>query len=98
MGYSKTPKYRIEIDEQSPNIGLERTHQMAWEGRATSKRLEEYVMMYAKSLEHGGVNYHISKDLGYIPYPVRARIVEQKTRKIVAQWQAAAFQVFHINP
>jgi len=67
---------------------------LIWRGKATQKRLEEYVMQYGKSLELGGANEHISKSLGYIPYPNKAILIRQSTNEVVATWQAAMFQVW----
>ena len=85
MGRTVTPTHRLEMSG---------TTGMAWEGRATQKRLEEWIRSYAKSLEIGGVNQHVSEHFGYIPYPVWARIVRQSTNGIMAEWKAAAFQVW----
>ena len=81
-----TPKYRIMIDGQCL-------------GTTNSLRidLEAYVIAYGKSLELGGVNEHISKALGYVPYPSKAWIEDNvPASKIPAnykKWQAATFQV-----
>lgn len=84
MGYTRTPKYRLEMAGMT----------FAWSGKPTQKRLEEFVFKYADSLKAGGVNEHISKALGYVPYPSHAIIVDQATKDIVVEWKAAAFQVF----
>lgn len=84
MGRTRTPKYRLEVDGQ----------RMCWQGRATQARLLAWVRSYAASLKLGGVNQHISLALGHIPYPTRARIVNQYTGEAVAEWQAAAFEVW----
>jgi hypothetical protein len=89
MGYTRTPKYRIELADrvmQNP---------MAWTGgRATQANLEKYIFVYAKGLEAGGVNEHIAKALGYVPYPTWARVVKQATGEVMAEWKAATFQVY----
>ena len=83
-----TPKYRIVIDGMA----------MAWNcadgGRPTDSSLERYVYAYAKSHEADGVNEHISRSLGHVPYPSSARIVRQVDSQIVASWKAGAFQVW----
>jgi hypothetical protein len=67
---------------------------MAWEGKVSQTRLEAYVCAYAQSHEHGGVSAHISRALGYIPYPTAARIVHQRTGGVKAQWNAGMFQAW----
>lgn len=73
MGQMKTPKYRLEIFD-----GRGKVQDLTWKGEPTPERLEEYVLVYGKSLELGGANEHISKSLGYIPYPTSARIIENR--------------------
>lgn len=89
MGRTITPKYRIELADrvmQNP---------MAWTGgRATQANLEKYIFAYAKDLEAGGVNEHIAKALGYVPYPTYARIVKQADGEVMATWKAGTFQVY----
>lgn len=103
MGRITTPKYRLEIWSNAP---LRRVAEMvfagpsieSWQvsqrGRPTERNLEHYLFAQAKSFEHGGVNQHVSRALGYVPYPREARIVNQRTGQIVAKWKAATFQVF----
>lgn len=87
MGHSITPTYRLEYWDGS-------THSQAWQGRATVKRLESWVFDYSASLRAGGVNQHISRSLGYIPYPTIAVIVRQSDGERVAEWSAGKFQVY----
>ena len=86
MGKSITPKYRLEIDG----------HVQSWPKgiKPSNETLEEYVYKFGKSLEFGGVNYHLSVAHGYIPYPSNAVVVEQKTGVVVANWRAAMFQAW----
>jgi len=86
MGKSITPKYRIIVDGQV----------MSWDGKPTQKALEHFVFSYAKSLEHGGCNEHISKQIGYVPYPINCKIETNTQYKPVtmAAWKAAPFQVY----
>ena len=92
-----TPTYRLEFSESGGSLekGIYmRSHRQAWRGRATPKRLQEWVFAYARSLQVGGVNAHISTMLGYVPFPASARIVRQRTGEIVATWKAGLFQVY----
>ncbi len=87
MGRTTTPTFRVEIDGQ----------RMAWDrrnGRPTDANLERFVLVYAKSHEAGGVNEHISKMFGRVPYPTTARIVRQRNGATVASWMAGVFQVW----
>lgn len=87
MGRTYTPTFRLEMDGVTA---------ATWDGkkRPTNDNLRTFVMDYAASLKLGGVNEHISKALGYIPYPGWARIVRQSNNEVVAQWKAGLFQVY----
>lgn len=92
MGKSTTPAHRIVITDGN------RTSKsiFAWskKGRITDKGLFEYIKKYGKSFEIGGVNEHISHSLGYIPYPISAEVIHQKTGEVKAVWYAGMFQVW----
>ena len=89
MGKSFTPKYRLEMDGVTPMAWTVKYH-----GQANEANLRTHVFGYAKSLELGGANQHISKALGHIPYPTGAKIVNQLTGHVVATWKAGMFQVY----
>ncbi len=91
MGKSYTPTYRLEFHDGTSEKGY---MVQAWKGKATIQALEQWIYSYAKSLELGGVNQHISISLGHIPYPYSARIVRQATGEVVATWKAGMFQVW----
>ena len=87
MGKSVTPKYFVLVDGHlhmwSKNVGT------------TPEKLEAWVMKYAKSLESGGVNYHLSLSLGYIPYPNHVKVVlNDGSGQVVCEWKAAMFQAW----
>jgi hypothetical protein len=92
MGNIVTPKYRLICSGMTPS---------AWncttDGPPTQKSLEKWVRTYAKSLEHGGANEHVSKALGHVPYPTMARIETNvphgERPRIMAEWKAAPFQL-----
>ena len=100
-GSDRLIPYVIYIDGRS--MGEWRTRErygMPGHGQPNDDNLERWVMGYAKSLELGGVNEHISKSLGYIPYPKSAYVKAQtgaRAGDIVATWEAAPFQVFSKN-
>lgn len=78
MGRSYTPPYRVEHDGSTPS---------AWRreyGKPTEANLSKFIQEYSRSLEAGGCNQHVSKPLGYIPYPSWARIVRQCDGVVVA--------------
>lgn len=86
MGKTKTPKYRLECkDNKGP-------YTLSWQGKATEKRLQDWIKSYHQSLEIGGANEHISKGLGFVPYLNSAKIVNQQTGQVVAEYKAAMFQ------
>jgi hypothetical protein len=92
MGHTHTPKYVVVLDGRDDQA-------MSWRvtdhGHANDKNLERFVMAYAKSLESGGANAHISESLGRIPYPRTAEIRHNyHGGATVAEWKAGAFQVY----
>lgn len=95
MGKSYIPKYRLEIVSHNPFTGARKVDKASWhhKGRITEKVLEKYMIEYIESLKPGGVNYHISKALGYMPIPTEACIVNQYTEEVVVSWKAPAFMV-----
>jgi hypothetical protein len=100
MGKSTTPTFRIEYSERGqerPNL-VTTQNTMSWSsrqhGKPTAENLRIYVMKYAKSLEAGGCNEHISQALGRIPYPSAMWIIRQSNNSVVASWKAAMFQVW----
>lgn len=103
MGKTITPKYALEIFTNKLVNGkwtmVSAIDCATWDikshGRPTNENLLKYVLAYGKSLEAGGVNEGIAKDLGYIPYPTRAVIRFNHSHGApVAEWNAAAFQVW----
>lgn len=90
MGRTLTPKYALDADGCTGMVWDTKRH-----GKPTAAKLEEWVMAYAKSLEAGGCNAHISQALGHIPYPrwARARL-NYPGGAVVAEWKAAMFQVY----
>lgn len=99
MGKSYTSKYALELDGSTS---------MCWwvgrpphspphikgHGKPTEANLIKYVEAYIESLKIGGSNQHISKSLGYIPFPKWARIVHNDgSRQVVVEWKAPAFML-----
>lgn len=92
MGRTITPKFVVVLDGKGDQS-------MIWDakryGAPNAKNLEKFVMTYAKSLESGGVNAHISERLGYVPYPRKAEIrYNYRGGAAVATWAAGMFQVY----
>jgi hypothetical protein len=103
MGHSVTPKYALDIFETRMVDGrfqsVKAIEALSWDikryGRPTPANLEKYVLAYGKSLEIGGANEHLSKELGYIPYPNRAVIrFNHSHGNPVCSWVAPAFMVW----
>lgn len=88
MGRSLTPTYRVEYYDQAKH-----KRHCAWEGRATDKRLAQWVKDLNYSFMPGGVNVHISHSLRYMPHVHKAKIIRQATGEIVAVYHAPAFEV-----
>lgn len=91
MSKDTTPKYVLVIDNKE--------HQsMEWKrsyGKPTTANLEKFIIVYAKSLETNGCNAHISKGLGFIPYPSKAKIKFNKTNgATVVEWKAPMFMMW----
>jgi hypothetical protein len=97
MGRTTTPKYALEMDGCTC-MAWDGTHQLKGsprKGKPTAEKLEAFVMAYAQSLEAGGINEHISRELGHIPYPRWARIrINKPGGEVIAEWKAAPFQVY----
>ena len=88
MGRIVTPKYRMEV---RTNVGS--MTPSSWSGRATEKRLETAVKAENESFLPGGVNAHVSKAHGAVVRIIYARLVEQATGTVVAEYTAPAFEV-----
>jgi hypothetical protein len=90
--HNHIPKYVVVFDGRADQA-------VSWRvtdhGHADAKNLERFVMAYAKSLEPGGANAHLSERLGRVPYPRTAEIRLNFTcGATVAEWKAGAFQVY----
>lgn len=95
MGKSVTPTYQVVVTEYDPRYGRTVSNTYAWRGRATDSLLAKWIANFAESFQPGGVNYHISTALGYVPAPCKAKIVTNNRQKYTqATWEAATFQVF----
>lgn len=86
MGKSTAPKYKLVVFDRGGS------YTASWSGKATNKRLDEYIDKYIQSLQSGGCNFHISKSLGFIPVPYKAQITfNYHGGAVVAEWQAPMF-------
>lgn len=61
-------------------------------GKDKAAQLEAYVLALVDSMKVGGVNEHVSKNLGYIPVPYKAMLINQVTGRTY-EWNAPAFMV-----
>jgi hypothetical protein len=93
MGRSKTPKFKVEVDSGSPAHG--NTAECWWikdAGNPTKENLAKFVHAHMRSLESGGPNAHLSRAMGFIPYPKWAKITENRAGgAVVAEWAAPMF-------
>jgi hypothetical protein len=89
VGKVITPTYRVEYRDNASRSNSS----MAWQGRATQKRLEQWRKDYNKSFNHGGANYHVSQALGVVVHISHAWIINQRTGEIVAKTQMPMFEV-----
>lgn len=81
--------YHIVID------GFEHRWDITRNGEANEDNLWKYVQDYANSFKIGGINQHVSKAMGKIPYPSSAKLVCLNDGKTVAEWKAGMFQVWN---
>lgn len=100
MGTSRAIRYAIYVDNNFSGEWHTRRHfQTPGYGKPTNANLEKWTMHYARSLEPGGVNYHLSKAHGNVPYPRHVTVKDHfNGGKIVAEWKAGAFQIYNTNP
>lgn len=80
------PTYRIEMDV--PGF---RYSPIAWKGRATQKRLDDWVATHIESLKTGGANEHLSEDAGYMPIPQTVRLIHQDSNQEICRWEHPPF-------
>jgi hypothetical protein len=98
MGKTYTPMYRIELNYKTmPGLKQFGQTPSEWKvkeyGKPTTANIETYIYKFIESLKPSGCNYHISQSLGYLPIPNAAKIIRQKSSKIVAEWKAPMFMV-----
>jgi hypothetical protein len=85
MGRSRTPKFRIELNTNTMGKQV-----FAYERKATTDGLVEFIVSYEKSLKPGGVNEHVCPDR--VTWVNSAQIVNQKTGRVVAEYNMPMFQ------
>lgn len=98
MGKTRQCKYRVEQKVYYPSKEIGETgtleHQQWGLDRLPKMQFVDYLRDVAESCKEGGVNEHIGKMLGFIPYPTAAKIVRQSDGKVMREWKAATFQVW----
>ena len=92
MGRSTTPKYHAHYRDQSG------WHDIGWDcrrdGVPSDIAAEEFRKRYNKSFQPGGVNGHLSEQLGYIPHISEVRVVRNDgSNRLVASATAPNFEV-----
>lgn len=97
MGKSITPPYVIDVHTRKPD-GHTQIDTMTWDaktyGRANAMNLEKWAIAYGRSFNPDGVNFHISKAVGYLPYPNRVILRKNVRTDIIAVWTAPPFFVW----
>lgn len=96
MGKVRTPKYRVEV---KTNLTGSSKVISSWEvtkghGRVNTKNLDRWVREHNESFLPKGVNYHVSKSIGIIPYVQEAHIVHQKTGEVLVSYKMSPFETF----
>lgn len=93
MSYTSTPAYRIETRSNDRKGSYT---PMAWNakvyGRATLANLEKFMNAYNESFQEHGCNYGVSLAVGFIVHHQYGRIVNNRTGRIVCEWNAPLFQ------
>lgn len=90
MGTTRTPTYRVEYHT---NVDGSMVHTMCWSGRATEARLEDWRKTYNRSFQPDGCNAHLSTARGVVLHITKARLVHQRSNKVVARTQMPMFEV-----
>jgi len=82
MGKSLTPKYVVDLF----HVGIQSTT-AAWRGRATEKRLREYVVSYNESIKPGGINARVGEVFGVLAARATLAVIytNDSSRLVVAQ-------------
>ena len=91
MGKSKIVKYVVAVYE-NPNQLI--PNRIVYDGKPNKNGLDNWVDAYVQSLKSGGVNYHITESLGYIPIPCYAELIDQVHNSVVASRTAPMFMAF----
>lgn len=96
MGKSYTPTFRVEYRDNT-NAQILSFNPMAWDckmdGRPTVANLEKWRQGYNKSFNPGGVNFHVSKEIGVIIHISNAKLIRQSTGEVVAETAMPMFEV-----
>lgn len=90
MGKSTIPTHVVRYrDQQGPKV-------LIWNsktsGKPTVANLDKWRKVMNASMKPGGVNEHVSKALGFIPYIGNCEIHNQKTGQTVCSFKAPMFE------
>lgn len=93
MGRSYTPKY---IALYRDNANLSKWNEIHWtrKGKVNDAAAEDFRVMLNKSFDLNGCNFHVSKACGVIVHVLEVRVVNQKTKQVVAKATAPMFEAF----
>lgn len=72
-------------------------HELFWrrdkDGEPSNDTLRAYIKgSYIEQYLPGGINAHVSRSLGHVPYPSEARVIDVHTGELVAAWKTAMFE------
>lgn len=95
MGTSTTPTYIVRHHYCNPQGSLKIMECVSWKGKPSSNKLENQRVSMNQSLNVSGTNFHISKDLGYIPHIHKTELIRNDgSGSVVLTVTAPMFEVF----
>lgn len=106
MGRTITPTYRVEYSDNAlvfgklkPDSHVLRKGRMTpiqsicWSGKPSQPKLEDWRTRTNASYRTGGCNAHVAEAIGMEPHIFWARLVHQKTNRVVCETTMPAFEV-----
>lgn len=87
MGRTRKVAFIVEYRDQQG------THKAIWEGPPTKQNLKAWRIAMNDSFQKGGSNDHIGLAIGFVPHVSHAKIIHQRTKKVVAETTMPMFEV-----
>jgi len=91
MGKSRTPRYRIEL-KMGGKFNVSFIYDARERGTPTEESAKKYRDGMNNSMKEGGTNYHITERQGFYKPYTDAKIVNQNTQEVVAEYKAPMFE------